>query len=126
MGKPGARLQAIKAFRCALTGQKFAIALVDVGSHEPGALCVGARDDQCRDTADVRRETRRIQIALMRGARNEHFAAEMAALLLRRQLILEMHSGSARLDVRLLDLMRIERPAEARLHICNYWDEPLM
>jgi hypothetical protein len=126
MCEAGAWLQAIEALRCALAGQELAVALVDVGRDEPGAFRIGARHDNGRHAADVGREPRRIQIALVRGARDEHLAAEMAAFLLGCQLILEMHSGSPGLDVRLHDLVGVERPSETRLGICNDWGKPVV
>src|SRR5258707_9606635 len=62
----------------------------------------------------------------MRSGRNEHLAAEMPAFFLRRQLILKMHCGSPGLDVRLHDLVGVERPSETRLGICNDWGKPVV
>ena len=96
----GARLEAIEAFGGALAGDELAVALVDIGGDQLGALGVGARDHEGRHAADVGGEARRDQVALMRGGRDQHLAAHVAALLLRRELVLEVNAGRARLDDR--------------------------
>jgi hypothetical protein len=52
----------------------------------------------------------------LRG-RHEHLAAEMAAFLLRRELILVVHAARTCLDHRAHQLIRVERPTEAGLRI---------
>ncbi len=123
--RPGAFLEAEEAFRRALAGDELAVALVDIRGDEPGALGIGAREDQRRHAADIGRETRGDEIALMRGGRDQHLAAHVAALLLGRQLVLEVHAGRARLDIGLHDLERVERPAEAGLGIGDDRHEPV-
>ena len=48
---------------------------------------------------------------------NEHLAAHVAALLHRRQLILEVHACRARFDHRLHELVGVQHAAEARLGV---------
>ncbi|MND38649.1 hypothetical protein D3C80_293580 [compost metagenome] len=62
----------------------------------------------------------------MRRSRNQYFAAQMAALLFRRQLVLEMNARSAGLDKRLHDLEGVERAAEACLRIGNDRRKPCL
>ena len=57
--------------------------------------------------------------------RHEHLAAEVAALLLGGELILEVDGRGAGLDVRLHDLERVERAAEARLGVGDDRREPV-
>ena len=49
----------------------------------------------------------------MCGGRNQDLAAHVAALLLRRELVLEMNARGPRLDISARDLVRVERTAEA-------------
>jgi hypothetical protein len=65
------------------------VALVDVGGEQLGGLGVGAGDDQGRRAHDVGGEPRGGQVADMRGGRDQHLAAEMAALLFRGELIFD-------------------------------------
>ena len=57
--------------------------------------------------------------------RDEHLAAEVAALLLGRELILEVHARGARLDHRLHQLVRVQRAAEAGLGVGDDRREPV-
>ena len=59
------------------------------------------------------------------AGRHEDLAAQVAALLLRRELILEVHAGGASLDHRLHELEGIERAAEAGLGVGNHRREPV-
>ncbi len=60
----------------------------------------------------------------MRGGRDQHLAAEMAALLFGGELVLVVDAGRACLDERLHDLEGVERAAEAGLGIGDDWREP--
>ncbi len=122
--RPGnARLQAVfhpvEAFRRApgVVVDERPVALVDVGGQELGRFRVGAADHQGRHAAHIRRQPRRRQVANMRLSWDQHLAAEMAAFLFRRQLVLEMDAGGAGLDKGLHQFKRIERPAEAGFRI---------
>src|SRR4029079_5224390 len=84
----------------ALAGAELGVRVVDVAREEVRGERVGARHHKRRNTGDVRREPRRVEGADGVATRDEHFAAEGAALLLRRELILEVDGGSARLDER--------------------------
>ena len=100
------------------------VALVDVGGQQLGGLGVGARDDQRRRAHHVGGKPRRVEVADMRRGRDQHLAAEMAALLLRSQLVLEVDAGRTRLDEGLHDLEGVERSAEAGFRIGDDRREP--
>jgi len=125
MGKTGARLEAEESFRGALAGDELAIALVDVGGDQLGALGVGARQYKVGVPQTSAGEPRRDQVALMRRGRDQHLAAHVAALLFRCELVLEVNAGRARLDVGLHDLERVQGAAEARFRVGDNRHEPV-
>ena len=76
-------------------------------------------------SGDVRGQARGDERAdVLRGG-DEHLAAEVAALLLGRELVLEVHGRRARLDERLHDLEGVQRPAEAGLGVGHDRREPV-
>ena len=101
------------------------VAFVDVAGDELGAFGVGARDEDRRNAADVGGEPRRVEVADRRLGRDQHLAAEVTALLLARQLVLEVNAGGARLDIGLHDLEAVERAAEAGLGVGEDRREPV-
>ena len=101
------------------------VALVDVAGDQRRRMRVGAGDEERVDAADVGREPRRVEGADEGLGRHQHLAAEMAALLLRRELVLEMDAGGARLDHRLHQFEGVERPAEAGLGVGDDRREPV-
>ena len=114
----------------ALGGAVFAVdeglvALVDVRGDQLGAFGVGAGDRDGRRAHDVGGQTGGDQIAFMRLGRDQHLAAQVAALLLRRQLVLEVDAGGARLDEGLHDLEAVQRAAEAGFRIGDDRGEPV-
>ncbi len=125
MGETGARLETEEALRGALAGDELAIALVDIGGDQFCALRVGAGENKSRRAADVGGEPCRDKVALMRRGRDQHLAAHVAALLFRRELVLEVNAGRARLDIGLHDLERVQRTAEARFRVGNDRHEPV-
>ena len=74
-------------------------------------------------TSAASRAASRLRIAAC--GRDQHLAAEMAALLLARQLVLEVHAGGARFDIGLHDLEAVERPAEAGFGVGDDRREPV-
>ena len=124
MRQAGTGLEPVKAFRGALAGDEFAIAFVDIRGNQPRAFGIRARDDKNRYAANVGRKSCGDQIALVRGGRDKHLAAQMAALLFRGELILEVNAGGTRFDIRLHDLESIERPAESGFGVGNDRREP--
>ena len=117
--------QAVEAFCRALACDEGAVALVDIAGDELGAVRIGARDDRGGRAANVGREPRRAQVADVRLGRDQHLAAHVAALLLGRELVLEVDAADAGLDVGLGDLEGVERPAEAGLRIRHDRREPV-
>ncbi len=59
------------------------------------------------------------------AGRDEHLAAHVAALLLARELVLEVDAGGAGLDHRLHQLEGVERAAEAGLGVGDDRREPV-
>ena len=106
-----------EAFRRVLTGAPAPVVLVDIARQQPGAIRIGAGDEHRVHAAHVRGEARGDQLGdeLTRG--DEHLAAQMAAFLHRRQLILEVHAGGAGGDHQLHQLIGVEHAAEPRLGI---------
>ena len=66
-----------------------------VRGQQIGRLGVGARDDQRRYPADIRREARGDQLLHGFLRRYQYLAAHVTAFLDRRQLVLEMHAARA-------------------------------
>ena len=126
MIEAGAGLQAEEAFRRAAVGlDERAVALVDIGGDELGRFGVGAGDDEGRHAADVGGEARRDEAALMLRCRDQNLAAQMAALLFRGELVLEVNAGRAGVDIGLHDLEDVERAAEAGLRVGDDRREPV-
>ncbi len=101
------------------------LVLIEVGGVEGSALGVGARDDVRRDTHHVGREARRDEGLDEVHRRDEYLAAEMAALLLARELILEVDARGARLDHLLHQLERVELTTEAGFGVGDDRGEPV-
>src|SRR5215831_1464287 len=62
----------------------------------------------------------------MCGGRNQDLAAHMAALLLRRELVLEMNARGSGLDISARDLVRVERTAKAGFRVGHNRGKPVM
>jgi hypothetical protein len=92
---------------------------IDVARDERRGIGICAGDDQRRNAQEVGRETRRDEVADRGLGRDENLAAEVAALLLRRELIFEVDARGAGFDERLHDLVHVERAAEAGFRIRN-------
>ena len=82
MVEAGAVLEAVEALGRPLAGDERPVALVDVGGDELGAFGVGAGDEDRRDAADVGGEARGVEVADRGLGRDQHLAAQVAALLL--------------------------------------------
>ena len=98
---------------------------VDVAREQRGRVGVGAGDEDGRHAQHVRGQTRRLQRADELRGRYEDLAAEVAALLLRRELVLEVDACGARFDHPLHQLERVEVAAEAGLGVGDDRDEPV-
>src|SRR5699024_4999277 len=103
-----------------------AVTLVDIGGDERRGLGVGPRDDDGRDVRDVGRQTGRGQGPDVLVGRDEHLATEVAALLLRRELVLPVHTGGAGGDHGLLQLVGVQGATEAGLGVGHDRGEPVL
>src|SRR5580693_8568589 len=72
MGETAAGLEPVKAFGGAIARYELAVALVDIGGNQLGALGIGASQDKSRRATDVGGEPCCDQIALMRRGRDQH------------------------------------------------------
>ncbi len=113
-----------EALRRPLAGDERGVALVDVARQQRCGERVGAGDEHRRYVEHVGSEPRRDERADELARRHEHLAAEVAALLLRRQLVLVVDGRGAGLDHRLHQLERVQRAAEAGLGVGEDRDEP--
>ena len=93
------------------------VALVDVARQQRRRQGVGAGDEHGRDAGHVRGEAGGRERAQELARRDEHLAAEVAALLLRRELVLVVHAGGACLDHLGHQLEGVEGAAEAGLGV---------
>ena len=119
-------LHPVEAFLGPLTGDERLIALVDVGGDQRGRLGVGAGDDDGRHVGDVGRQASRGQGADVLLGGDEHLATEVAALLLRRQLVLPVRTRDAGGDHGLLQLVDVERATEAGLTVGDDRGQPVL
>ncbi len=111
----------------ALTGDELLVAVVHIGGDEGRGLGVGTRDDDGGgDTGDVGGQAGRVQGADVLLGRDEHLATEVAALLLRGELILPVGTGGTRGDHGLLQLVDVERATEAGLTVGDDRDDPVV
>ena len=108
-----ARLRAVEAFRGALARAERLVVLVDVAREQVGRFRVGAREHDRRHAHHVGREPRGDELLHRFLRRHQHLAAHVAALLDRRELVLEMHAAGAGADHRLHELERVQHAAEA-------------
>ena len=116
---------AIEALRGPLAGDEVAVVLVDVAREEGCGERVRAGDEHGRHAADVGGQPRRAERPDELLRRHEYLAAEVAALLLRAELVLVMNPGGARLDHRAHELVGVKRPAETRLGVREDRREPV-
>lgn len=83
-----AAVDVVETLGRALAGAEGLVGVVDVAGQQVGRVGVGARDEHGGCARHVGRQARRHQVAhrLLRG--HQHLATQVAALLLRRQLVL--------------------------------------
>ncbi len=120
-----ALLQPEEALARPLARNPRVVALVDVAGDQRRRMGIGTRHDQRLHAADVGGQTRRIERADERLRRHQNLAAEVAALLLRGKLVLEVDRRRARLDHPLHQLEGVERTAETCLGIGHDRREPV-
>ena len=122
----GAFLQAEEALgRAVVAVDEGLVALVDVRGDQLGAFGVGAGDRDRGRAHDVGGQAGGDQIAAMRLGRDQDLAAQVAALLLGGQLVLEVDAGGTRLDEGLHDLEAVQRAAETGLGVGDDGGEPV-
>ncbi|MNN02571.1 hypothetical protein D3C81_1152350 [compost metagenome] len=110
-------LDAVEALRRALAGDERCIVRVEVAGQQVGRFGIGPRQHDRRHTQHVSRQTRRRQLLDGFLGRHQHLAAHVAALLHRRQLVLEMHRSGAGDDHVLHQLVGVEHAAETGLTV---------
>ena len=125
MVEAGAVLEAEEAFGRPLAGQERLVALVDVGGDQLRALRVRAGDEDGRNAANVGCEPGSVEVADRGLGRDQHLAAEVAALLLGRELVFEVNAADARFDIGLHDLEAVEGAPKARLRVGDDRREPV-
>ena len=108
---------AVEALLRPLAVGERAVAFVHVGGEERGGEGVGARHEDRRDVQDVGGQSRRGQRPEELRGRDQDLAAQVPALLLGGELVLEVDAGGAALDHRGHHLEGVERAAEARLGV---------
>src|SRR5439155_1338481 len=116
----------MKAFGRALgVDDEWLVAGVDVGRDELRGIRIRACDQDGRNIAQICREARGDEFLEEDARRDEHLAAEVAALLRARELIFEVHGGRAGLDQRFHQLESVERTAESGLPVRDDRREPV-
>ena len=103
----------VEALGRALAGQEGLVVLVEVRGQQAGGLGVGARQHHGRHAEHVGGQPRRDQLLHRLLGRHQHLAAHVAALLDRRQLVLEVRAGGAGGDHVLHQLEGVQHAAEA-------------
>ncbi len=116
---------AVEALRRPLPRDEVAVVLVDVAREEGGRERVRPRDQHGRDPAHVGGEPGSVERLDELLRRHEHLPAEVPALLLRAELVLEVDAGGSGLDHRAHELEGIERAAEAGLCVGEDRREPV-
>ena len=110
---------------CARRIARTQVALVDVAGDQRRRMRVGAGDEQRRTPQTSAASRAALSVRMNALRRHENLAAEMAALLFRGELILEVDAGGARLDHRLHQLEGVERAAEAGFGVGDDRREPV-
>jgi hypothetical protein len=107
----------VEALDRTLAREEWLVVVVDVGGHEIGGLRIGARENDRRHAHAIGGEPRRDQLVDRLARRHQHLAAHVAALLHRRELILEVDAGGTRFDHRLHQLECVQDAAETGFRI---------
>ena len=116
----------VEAFLGPLAGDERLVPLVDVGGDQGRRFGVGPRDHDGRHVGDVGRQAGRGQRADVLLGRDQHLATEVAALLLRGQLVFPVRTGDTGGDHRLLQLVHVERTTEAGLAVGDDRGQPVL
>ena len=103
----------------ALAGHERPVPLVDVGGEQGRGQGVGPGQEHGRHPGDVGGQPGRLQGADELAGRDQHLAAQVPALLLRGQLVLEVDPGRPGLDHGRGQLVGVQRPPEPGLGVGN-------
>ena len=114
-----------KALRGPLPGQELLVPIVDVAGDEGGAECVGAGHHDRRDAEHISGQASCGEGADVLLGGDENLAAHVSTLLLRRQLILEVHPCRAGPQHTLGELVDVERPTKTGLAVSDDRDHPV-
>jgi hypothetical protein len=115
-------MDAEESLGCSLAGEEATVPLVDVGGEQGGRERIGARDKDgrhvgCQPSGDER------SLELLGG--HEHLAAQVTALLLGCELVLQVHARGTRFDHRAHQLEGVQVSAEPRLGVGDDRRQPL-
>ncbi len=124
-GRREAGFGVVKAFRRALATDELPVAFVDVARDERGAEGVGAGEDERRDADHVGCEAGGDEGPDVLLGGDQHLATHVSALLLRSQLVLEVHARGAGTQHALHELVHVEGAAEAGLAVGDDRDQPV-
>ena len=124
-GRVETAVDGVEALRGALAGAENAIVRIDVARQKMRAVGIGAGQDQRGNIQNVRRQPGcdEFLYGFLRGHQN--FAAQVSALLRRRQLVFKVNAGRARFDHRLHQLKSVQRAAEAGFGVGDQRSEPV-
>ena len=108
-----------------LVGEELSIPRVDVAGNQIRCAGVGPRQKNRGNTHQVCGEPCCNEGADELRGRHKDFASQVAALLLRGELVLVVNCSDSRLDHRLCQLDHVERTSKPRLPIRDYRREPV-
>ena len=120
-----ARFDAVEALVRALAEQELVVVRIDVAGQRARAAGVGARHQNGVDTQHVGRQARAHQLGNELLRRHDDLAAQVAALLDRRQLVFEMDTGRTGANHVLHDLVGVQHAAEARFRVGDDGGQPV-
>ena len=110
----------VKALLRAFAGQEARVVLVDVRSHHVSRVRIGSRHEERGYVTHIRGKARGNKLLNSFGGGDEHFAAHVATLLDRGELIFEVHAGCTCGNHGLHEFEGIERTAKTGLRIGHY------
>ena len=111
------RLDAEETLGGSVVGDERAVALIDVGGQQLRRLGVGAAQQDGVHTFHVGRQAGGVQGADVLADRHQDLAAQMAALLLGRQLVFKVDARGAAGDHRAHQFVGVQRAAEAGFRV---------
>ena len=115
----------VEPLRGARPGEERLVPLVHVRGQQRGRVRVGARDHQRRHAAHVGGQPGGVQRLDVLAGRDEDLSAQVAALLLGRELVLPVHPGRTRRDHGLHQLVRVQHAAESGFGVGDDGRQPV-